>query len=122
VIIDARGRPLALPSEPLARQQMLWDWLVALGVESGPLPYAAAGRLPDLSEPSVAPASNGSITFVEPPAPAPAPAPAPTAAPPPPARPRRIEPESPAQPLDNDLAKLRQTVEKPKKRGFLGRK
>src|SRR5207253_1332085 len=42
VIIDARGRPLRLPDDPLARQQLLWDWLVSLGVESGPLPYAAA--------------------------------------------------------------------------------
>ena len=42
VIIDARGRPLSLPDDPLTRQQRLWDWLVALGVESGPLPYGVA--------------------------------------------------------------------------------
>jgi hypothetical protein len=108
VIIDARGRPLQLPDEPLARQRLLWDWLVALGVESGALPYAAAEPLPEAPVPT--PATNGNITFVEPAAPAP---------PPPAAHPAATE-APPAMELD--LAKLRQTVEEPKKRGFFRRK
>src|SRR5215212_1802579 len=68
VIIDARGRPLRLPDDPLTRQQQLWGWLVALGVESGPLPYEVADPLPLISEP--AKTTNGSITFIEPTAPA----------------------------------------------------
>jgi hypothetical protein len=106
VIIDARGRPLRLPDDPMTRQQRLWDWLVALGVESGPLPYGVADRLPAMPEPIAT--TNGSITFVEPAAPA-----VPAAALP--------ETEMP-QALDRDLAKLRQTVEEPKKGGFLRRK
>ena len=53
VIIDARGRPLRLPDDPLTRQQRLWDWMVALGVESGPLPYTVADRLPAMPEPTL---------------------------------------------------------------------
>lgn len=105
VIIDARGRPLQLPDEPLARQRLLWDWLMALGVESEPLPYAAAEPLPEA--PIV---SNGNITFAEP---------AVTAAPPPPTEYPGAEP---APALDRDLAKLRQSFEEPKKKkGFLRR-
>jgi hypothetical protein len=111
VIIDARGRPLRLPDEPLARQQRLWDWLVALGIESGPLPYAAAAPLPEI--PSLIPAGeNGSITFIEP------------IAAPEPATPV-VAPEQAAvvqAGLDGDLAKLRQSFEEPKKKGFLRRK
>ena len=109
VIIDARGRPLRLPDDPLTRQQRLWDWLVALGVESGPLPYGVADRLPPISEPATN--TNGNITFVEPVVPTILSAP-----PPPP-----TEADMP-QALDRDLAKLRQTVEEPKKGGFLRRK
>ncbi|HEX9372082.1 MAG TPA: glutamate mutase L [Roseiflexaceae bacterium] len=103
VIIDARGRPLRLPDEPLARQKLLWDWLVALGVESGPLPYAAAEPLPDVS--ALAPLSNGNITFddqIVSPAPA-------------------ADFET-APVIERDLAKLRQTIEEPKKRGFFRRR
>jgi hypothetical protein len=106
VIIDARGRPLRLPDEPAARQRLLWDWLVALGVESGPLPYGPAE--PPAEMPMTSPVGNGNITFVEPIA-------AVLAAPPP--------IESDMQPtLDRDLAKLRQSVEEPKKSGFFRRK
>ncbi len=105
VIIDARGRPLRLPTEAPARQQALWDWLVALGAESGALPYA-----PDTSVeiPEPAPETNGNISFAEAPV---------LAAPPPPPR----TDDQPAG-LENDLAKLRQTVEEPKKGGFFRRK
>jgi hypothetical protein len=108
VIIDARGWPLRLPDDPLTRQQRLWDWLVALGVESGPLPYGVADPLPQISEPMVN--TNGSITFMEPVAPAVLLAP-----------PQPTEADMP-QAIDRDLAKLRQTVEEPKKGGFLRRK
>jgi hypothetical protein len=109
VIIDARGRPLRLPDDPLTRQQQLWDWLVALGVESGPLPYGVADPLPLISDPTKT--TSGSITFVEPVASAvlSAPPPQPT------------EADMP-QAIDRDLAKLRQTVEEPKKGGLLRRK
>jgi hypothetical protein len=62
-----------------------------------------------MSEPTTS--TNGNITFVEPVAPAvlSTPAPLPT------------EADMP-QALDRDLAKLRQTVEEPKKGGFLRRK
>lgn len=105
VIIDARGRPLRLPDDPYTRRQTLWNWLVALGVETGPLPYAA--ELPP--EPAAAPNNGsigGAITYVESAPPAPAPPPA---------------GDSPPA-LENDLARLRQTVEQPKKRGLFGRK
>jgi hypothetical protein len=62
--------------------------------------------LPPMPEPTAA--TNGSITFVEPAAPAAASAPL-------------SEADIP-QALDRDLAKLRQTVEEPKKGGFLRRK
>jgi hypothetical protein len=107
VVIDARGRPLRLPDEPLERQQGLWDWLVALGVESGALPYAAAEPLPEVPALGTA-GSNGSISFVElPPPPQAAPQPAESAL---------------AEPIDRDLAKLRQTFEEPKKGGIFRRK
>jgi hypothetical protein len=108
VIIDARGRPLHLPDDPLTRQKLLWDWLVALGAESGPLPYGPAEPLPELAVSP--PLGNGNITFVEPATPAilSAPPPQPT------------EADSPK--IDRDLAKLRQQLEEPKKRGFLRRK
>jgi hypothetical protein len=101
VIIDARGRPLRLPDDARARQQLLWDWLVALGVESGPMPYTVASQ-PDFVLPAPLPTpSNGNISFVE-------------SVPPP-------TPESPPA-LENDLARLRQTVEEPKARGLFRRK
>jgi hypothetical protein len=81
---------------------------VALGVESGPLPYGVADPLPQISEPTTN--TNGSITFMEPVAPAVLLAP-----------PQPTEADMP-QAIDRDLAKLRQTVEEPKKGGFLRRK
>lgn len=111
VIIDARGRPLRLPDDPLARQQLLWDWLVSLGVESGPLPYAAAEPQLELFAAAPGPVSTGNITFVETAAPS---APAPSAVEPP-------QPEASAA-LDHDLARLRQTVEEPKRGGIFRRK
>jgi hypothetical protein len=117
VIIDARGRPLRLSETPIERQQMLWDWLTALGVESGPLPYAAAEPLPETFMPPATPSTNGSVTFVE------SPVATQTAQPlsmPPAVAPARPAPESPAE-MDS-LAKLRQSVEVPKKRGMFRRK
>ncbi len=39
VVIDARGRPLRLPKDETQRQQVLWEWLVALGAAKGASPY-----------------------------------------------------------------------------------
>lgn len=39
VVIDARGRPLRLPKDETQRQQLLWEWLVALGAAKGASPY-----------------------------------------------------------------------------------
>jgi hypothetical protein len=107
VIVDARQRPLRLPETPIERQQMLWDWLTALGVERGPLPYPAAEPWTEtLLQPASSP-TNGNITFVEPPA----------------GR-HTSEPLAPpemAGELDS-LAKLRQSVEVPQKRGLFRRK
>lgn len=135
VVIDARGRPLRLPDDGRERRALLWRWLVALGVEREPSPYADA-----ISEP---------IPASEPSAPAAAPAAPPAVASEPagePARPpvvganelqtgeqagRRIsldelraqESAPPPQPgIDSDLDALRQTVEAPKRRGLFGRK
>lgn len=105
VIIDARGRPLRLPDEPAGRQKLLWEWLVAIGAESGPLPFPVAEVIAD--PPLSVPLGNGS---------APTPEAAPAA---PPAPPASDEPIS----LDSDLAKLRMSIEEPKKKGgFLRRK
>ena len=94
VIIDARGRPLALPSDQVERQQRIWAWMTALGAVSGPLPYettpAPVDEIPMMA--SFLPAGQ-----TLPPG------------------------ASPAAPL-NDLASLRQTVEAPKKRGLFGKK
>jgi hypothetical protein len=112
VIIDARGRPLRLPETPIERQQLLWDWLVALGVESGPLPYAAAEPLSEVVIPPTTPLTNGNIAFVE------APASTKTTQP-------LVLPSTPPSPASDELdslAKLRQTVEAPKKRGIFRRK
>jgi hypothetical protein len=105
VIIDARGRPLRLPDEPLERQQLLWDWLVAMGVESGSLPYAAAEPLSDAAPSIPIPPLDTSDAAI------PAAAPQPTAS---------SLPQEASNELDS-LAKLRQTVETPKKRGLFGR-
>jgi hypothetical protein len=112
VIIDARGRPLRLSDTPIERQQMLWDGLVALGVESGPLPYAAAEPLSEVFVPPTAPLTNGNIAFVEPPASTKT------------TQPLNLPPASAATPPDelDSLAKLRQTVEAPKKGGIFRRK
>jgi len=109
VIIDARSRPLRLPETPIERQQMLWDWLTALGVESGPLPYGAAEPLAETLLVPMTPQTNGNITFVEPAAVAQT------------AEPLLPPPIELPNELDS-LAKLRQSVEAPKKRGLFRRK
>jgi hypothetical protein len=113
VIIDARSRPLRLPDTPIERQQLLWDWLTALGVESGPLPYAAAEPLSEVVVPPTTPLIDGNGALVE------APATTKTTQPltPPAASVSTTSPND----LDS-LAKLRQTVEAPKKRGIFRRK
>jgi hypothetical protein len=224
VIIDARGRPLALPEEPQERYNRIWQWLVALGAERGANPYIENAEQPDVpqisagqmpaaampmaaapSAPADAALANGSSAPLEarrpaaaseplPPAepaatpePPPAPAPAPAATPPPepvpgaeaerladalpvaevqateeqpkgrrvslsdlaaddpaegapeseqpaPQKGKRISlsdlaaeesdrpAEQPAENAENDLAKLRQSVEEKPKRGWFGRK
>lgn len=117
VIVDARGRPLQLPSNPSAHRALLWEWLVALGAEHDPSPYPA-------DAPPTEPAHE--------PVPAPQPAPpAPEPGPPPPAAEAAPQPGGinlpPAEPeppsIESDLAKLRQTVaEEPEKKGFFRRK
>jgi hypothetical protein len=81
VVIDARGRPLALPDSPAQRQARLWEWLVALGAERDPSPY-----LDDAAEPAAQAAPVAAPTLVVAPTPvavlaapplAPAPAPLP---------------------------------------------
>jgi hypothetical protein len=140
VVIDARGRPLSLPERDTERMALLWEWLVALGAERGPSPYASR------------------TVVLEPPAPAASAPAAPAAAPAPGKRValdqlraaeqpatsevatgagagKRISlaelaaqeqaaqepPPAPSGPM-NDMAKLRQTVETPQKKGLFGRK
>lgn len=103
VVIDARGRPLRLPNAPIERQRALWDWLVALGAESGTLPYEAATPLPDIPEAIVTPvitvADESELELT----------------------PTGAQGSSSATEVD-ELTRLRQTVEAPKKRGLFGRK
>jgi uncharacterized protein (TIGR01319 family) len=113
VVIDARGRPLRLPDTPIERQQLLWDWLTALGVESGPLPYAAAEPLPELLVPLLPPAIDSNV-------PVPSDTPAWSSQTLPRSTASSTSPE-PASEVDS-LARLRQTVEAPQKRGLFRRK
>lgn len=108
VIIDARGRPLRLPDTPIERQQALWSWLQALGAVHGDLPYPSAEPFPDLLLASHTPApstspSAPSRTFVSTPA---TPEPQPTG----------------GATIENELAKLRESVEAPEKKGWFGRR
>lgn len=120
VVIDARGRPLVLPSDAYQRRARIWEWLVALGAERGASPYLDKEVVSEpISEPIEAAALAGEVV-VE------APAPSATAG-------RRISLEelkaeearkaalSPEGPV-GDLDALRQTVEAPKRRGLFGRR
>jgi hypothetical protein len=127
LVIDARGRPLALPDDARERCLKLWEWLVALGAERGANPYIDASPVPELRAPQTivtatpAPVENPLVSSPE----------------------REVvasgggkrisladlaaqetakQAESVPGSLDNDLAKLRQSVEAPKKRGLFGRK
>lgn len=103
VIIDARGRPLRLPEEPAGRQKLLWEWLVAIGAMHGVLPYPVAEVIPSppvsiSTAPTTPPAAAENGVAASAPTPAGPPS------------------------LENDLEKLRQSIEEPKKGGFLRRK
>lgn len=107
VVIDARGRPLRLPAEPQARQQALWSWLMALGVEREPLPYSALDSVEEAPAPvllSAVSEPRGSQASL------------------PRSTDRQTAEVSLAGNIEDDLAKLRQTVEAPqKKRGLFRR-
>ncbi len=103
VVIDARGRPLRLPEDAQARQQALWSWLMALGIEREPLPYPALDSVVEASLPVLtAPVIPAPLRPGE-------------------SRPTTEMPVASGS-IESDLAKLRQTVEEPKKRGFFRRK
>ncbi|MBC8078225.1 MAG: glutamate mutase L [Chloroflexales bacterium] len=132
VVIDARGRPFALPDDAAQRRSLLWEWLVALGAERGPNPFATGSFMAQspLSAPASAPAAEPTTPHA---------AEVGAGEAPPTAVGQRIsldelaaldaaraqaraEPSSAAPAnLENDIAKLRQTVEVPKKRGLFGR-
>jgi hypothetical protein len=104
VVIDARGRPLRLPDDPQARQQALWSWLMALGIEREPLPYPALDTVVEAPLPVLSPAVSeprGSQVSL----------------------PRSDASQAlTGDSIESDLAKLRQTVEAPpKKRGLFRR-
>jgi hypothetical protein len=106
VVIDARGRPLRLPAYSAERQQALWGWLTALGAESEGLPYST--EEPPADEP-VSLSGWGTQTRISEPRGS---------------EMRISEPvRSPGDPrsLESDLARLRQTVEEPKKKGLFRR-
>lgn len=146
VVIDARGRPLRLPIAPLDRQRALWEWLVALGAESGTMPYEAAEPLREIMEISTFPAAPEHEEQ-----PTAQPVDAKIATPPPAAaapeesgkkkkRGKKGKEEEepitavaviptappPSEPTQQEggggLDRLRQSVEQPKKRGLFGRK
>jgi hypothetical protein len=107
LVIDARGRPLRFPADPAGRQLALWDWLVALGVEREALPYSTAEPPPDAP---VSVGGRGSQPRISEPRIS---------------EPRISEPRQAAggpRSLESDLARLRQTVEEPKKKGLFRRK
>lgn len=107
VVIDARGRPLTLPDDASERQRLIWDWLVALGVETEPFPYDLSPSALEVEIPDVMFASSDSDTTSSPP---------PTTS---------VESNLVAEEessIESELAGLRQTVEEPKKRGLFGRK
>jgi hypothetical protein len=128
VVIDARGRPFALPDDATQRRALLWEWLVALGAERGPNPFLEGSFMQQKLVRAPAPAA-------EPQAPRPAESVAGEAAGPAPGRRISLDElaaqeaaRAPADPpaaapggVENDLAKLRQTVEAPKKKGLFGR-
>ncbi|NJM05201.1 hypothetical protein HC891_01670 [Candidatus Gracilibacteria bacterium] len=134
-MIDARGRPLALPQDDRERCLKFWEWLVALGAERGANPYVGAAAPPEarmplvveaMPTPSVSPVSEAPATRSE----ALATSGEVVAS----GGGKRIslaelaaqEPatnnESATGSLDKDLARLRESVEAPKKRGLFGRK
>ncbi len=106
IVIDARGRPLRLPEDSRARQDMLWSWLLALGVEREPLPYAPLDSAVEPPPPALLAqtgrgteprASRPSTTRIEEAHPVP-------------------EGVNAGDSIEQDLAKLRQTVEEPEKK------
>lgn len=132
LVIDARGRPLALPEDSRQRRAALWEWLMALGAERGQSPYLDA-------EPEPARAPEPPPSQAQPAAPAPVAVTAAEAAPAEvvagqaEAKGKRISLDDlrgeappaaapPAAGLDGDLDALRQTVEEPKRRGLFGRR
>lgn len=148
VVIDARGRPLHLPTNDTTRRRQVWEWLVALGVERGRNPYmdSAVELTPPAPAPAAGPLARNGKRRVAPVSTSPPPPP-PVAAeslPEPvgaaevseqPVRGKRISledlanevsltpPAAPQDSLQSDLDKLRQTVEQqPEKRGLFGRK
>lgn len=115
LIIDARGRPLTLPTDGAERRRLLWSWLRAVGAEHSDSPYPEpAISLPEMPVPAIVTSS---------PAPKPrrswfkrAPQPAETS--------EATLPTTetvPASP-DDDIAQLRQQVVKPARRGWFGRR
>ena len=134
VVIDARGRPLALPADGRQRRVQLWNWLVALDAERGDNPYEAQEAAP-AAEPAAA------MEQAPPPVPAVARPAEPLEAPPTGevvstgaaggrrialdelmAKEQRSAPPPPPTSVDSDLDALRQSVEEPKRRGLFGRR
>ncbi|WP_097650667.1 glutamate mutase L [Candidatus Chloroploca asiatica] len=64
VVIDARGRPLRLAEDPVARREQISAWLIALNVEPGP-PTATSG-LPSKPE-AITTAAETTTTIEAPP-------------------------------------------------------
>ncbi|EFO79355.1 hypothetical protein OSCT_2793 [Oscillochloris trichoides DG-6] len=52
IVIDARGRPIQLPSDDQQRYLKLWEWMVALGAEKGANPYITANASLPVPEPA----------------------------------------------------------------------
>jgi hypothetical protein len=133
VVIDARGRPLHLPADSRERSLKIWEWLVALGAESGPSPYVESHG--PVIRPAATPAEAIAPTPPAPPARAPEVLPAEAAKATPGKRislsdlaaqeglKRPAAEAPPAAPgMESDLDSLRKTVEPPKQRGLFGRK
>lgn len=118
VIIDARGRPFQLPENPQARQQALWSWIMALGVEREALPYQPLDSVVEAPPPVIqTPQPRGTSSRISDPRGS-----RPSNARVDESRPA-VEAPAAATSIETDLAKLRESVEEPqKKRGLFRRK
>ncbi|WP_298818347.1 glutamate mutase L [Chloroflexus sp.] len=70
LVIDARGRPLALPNQGAERRRVLWSWLRAVGAERSDSPYPEPDLTPSPSDGRSVPTDTAPMPIVVEPTPA----------------------------------------------------